>query len=476
MKNKVSNIKNSYYSVIDTLFLPLMMLIATPIFIKSIGIQHYGIWMLINSLIATMSILNIGGVDTIIKYISHYRTMNNHKNIEEIFSTVFVTQLIFMFIVIIFSFFIPDYLINSGFFKIDTIDVNIFLLSFQFGILLFALKLTEQMLFAYFKGFERYDISVKLSISSKFIMISTQLLTVVYGYSLSDIFRNSVISLFIFLIIEILLMKFFYKIPFLFSFKIYRIKELFHFTKWSWVLSIVGVVSSQIDRWMLAVIANMATLGLYSLALLIFTNIHSVISSSVAWIFPKVSKESNTENIKNYFLYLQGLLIISSVSISYILFKADFLFEIWLDEETYTSSIIYIKNILLIIPIYAISVVPHYIIQGKGLIKYNVYVSILSLLVRTLGIYIMYKIYGINGIIISLGISGIVLIVYSMLIIKRKILILYNLKIISIILLPIVYILFILIKNVYIDCLMLIIFIYLYYDTFYKIFKEKTIL
>jgi O-antigen/teichoic acid export membrane protein len=473
MYKKITNKKNAIYSILDTLFLPLFMLIVTPIFIKYLGIEQYGMWTLINSLIVAMSILNIGGVDTVIKYISYYRGINNYISINEIFSTVFITQLVFAFVIVFISFYLPNILIDGNLFNVDEDYKIIFIGALQFGILLFSIKLIEQIIFAYFKGFERFDISSKLSIFSKFMMILVQLVTVLNDGNIYDNFRNSFLFLSLLLVFEIIFIKVKNKeINFLTNFKIIRIKEIFHFTKWSWVISIVGTASGQVDRLVVASLANMTLLGYYSLALLVFKNLHSILASSMAWVFPKISRENSSEKTYQYYLLLQGLIFIISVTISSFLIIFDNVFLFWLKEDIFFNSINYIKSLLLLLPLYSLSIIPFYIVKGTGNIKYNFYSDSMTFVIRIILMLVLYKFYGINGIIIAIAFSGLFLLSYLTVIVKKKVLYEYNLKIINIILLPLIYITMMLVKIIFIKFLLIIIIIILYYSIFNKVFME----
>ena len=103
----MKDIKNSYYSVIDALTIPVLMLLATPIFIDHLGIESYGIWMLVNSIVASLSIVNIGGIDTIIKYVSFYRGKNNKAGIGEVFSSIFILQVLLLILLTLVFFIAP---------------------------------------------------------------------------------------------------------------------------------------------------------------------------------------------------------------------------------------------------------------------------------------------------------------------------------------------------------------------------------
>ncbi len=59
------NLKNSVWSIIDVLLYPTIYILFTPYFVQHLGVETYGIWMLINTLIVLMQIFNFGlGVNT----------------------------------------------------------------------------------------------------------------------------------------------------------------------------------------------------------------------------------------------------------------------------------------------------------------------------------------------------------------------------------------------------------------------------
>jgi hypothetical protein len=88
----MKNIRSSIYGVIDALVLPLLMIIATPLFLNYLGVEGYATWILINSIIASLAIFNFGGVNVVIKFISAGRGGTDKNTAEEVFSTVFAFQ------------------------------------------------------------------------------------------------------------------------------------------------------------------------------------------------------------------------------------------------------------------------------------------------------------------------------------------------------------------------------------------------
>ena len=65
--------QNVFYSVLDYVSQPAMMLIAAPLLLRELGAQQYGTWMLVNSIAATASGLGGGFGDGATRYVSMYR-------------------------------------------------------------------------------------------------------------------------------------------------------------------------------------------------------------------------------------------------------------------------------------------------------------------------------------------------------------------------------------------------------------------
>lgn len=65
----------------------------------------------------------------------------------------------------------------------------------------------EQVLLSVFKGYEQYDSSAKISITSKLLLILSQVVIVYIGYFLTEIFVVSAIISFVIVLFEILFIK-----------------------------------------------------------------------------------------------------------------------------------------------------------------------------------------------------------------------------------------------------------------------------
>jgi O-antigen/teichoic acid export membrane protein len=125
--------------------------------------------------------------------------------------------------------------------------------------------------------------------------------------------------------------------------------------------------------------------------------LHTIIGSSIWWIFPGISKDSSNKKslVKKYWkltFYVGTISFFSSI----ILINLDFLFEIWLGKEFYKDSQYYINTFLLIFPVFTINLVFHVYFLGLGLVKHKFFTEVASLAVKVVTIWLVVDVFNIK--------------------------------------------------------------------------------
>jgi len=342
--------KNALYGVIDVLIAPVLMIIVTPIFLRHLGVQDYAIWILINSIIASLSLFNFAGTD--------------------LFYALFLISCKYI------SPYLPEAVLENS-----TI--------LYVAIPMFFLKQFEQLLFAFFKGYEEYNHVAFLSLFSKIVFFSTQAITAVISNSVYQVFQYGLIASALIFIFEVIYIKVIHNDAVLLKeVNFEKAKSLIHFGGWNWLTSIIGIFWVNSDKWMVTVIFGLKTLGLYSLGILVFNQLHNIFAASISWVFPKISKEgeNGTNRLRNYY-YLTSLIVIFSYIISITLNQLDFIFELWLGIEAYLQSKIYIKLFLIMLPVYTLPLVSYYHLLGLGLVKEKFMADTSILVIKIVALY-----------------------------------------------------------------------------------------
>jgi O-antigen/teichoic acid export membrane protein len=107
------NLWNATWSSLDAVVYPTLMLLSTPIFINKLGVELYGLWMFINTIIASIGILNIGLGDATVKFISKYLVEGNRHKINKVIEATYAVYLVLCIVVlavtVILAFIIREY-------------------------------------------------------------------------------------------------------------------------------------------------------------------------------------------------------------------------------------------------------------------------------------------------------------------------------------------------------------------------------
>lgn len=415
---------NSVWNVADILIMPFLMLLFTPFFIKKIGPSEYGIWMFVNSIIASIGIFNMGLGDAAIKFVSKYKSLNDTFNLNRIVSSVFALSLISLIIFIILGNCFAYLLKTYNFFNLNAADLLVTFFAIQLGSVVFGLKQVEQVLLSVFKGFEQYDSSAKISITSKLLLILSQVVIVYLGYFLTEIFIGSAIISFVIVLFEIVYIKSRFKeISFAPLIKKNTLREIFGFSSWSWIQSILGIIAGHADRLFVITLAGPTFLAYYALASNIGSQVHSILTASVGWVFPKVSgKTERKENLNQFYYKMQFFLVLFGLIIYGLLFAMEsIIFKLWLGLETYNNSILLIKLFLYMGLINSLSIIPYYFMLGSNQIKYSTLFMFISLVLTIVFMISGFNFIGTNGLAYGKLISALISIPLMILFVHNKI-------------------------------------------------------
>lgn len=379
-----SNIVNSISSAIESIIAPLIMLVMVPIFLNLLGPNSFAIWVLVNSFVASLMALSFGGGNTLIKYISDKKYKDT-----SILSSIFVFQ-IFILIILSFFFWVFSFIAENFF------DYSLHIYT-GFIISIFFIKQLESLNYSFCKGKERYDISSLLSAIAKILFLSTQLVILIYTNDLKLIFKYAIYVSFLFYLIQIVILKkLFADFMLLKAFNIKNIKIFFNYSIWNWFISIVGMLFTNFDKWLVGFVMGLEVLGYYAIAVLFFNQTYMIINSLVAWFFPMVSSKGITKEIIYLYNILIKVIAIITTICSIFLLNFNQLFIFWLGFDTYKLTADFIYLFICLLPIFSLRITPHFMLLAMGYVQKKFLYDLGALLIRAIiGVYILHF-YGIN--------------------------------------------------------------------------------
>jgi O-antigen/teichoic acid export membrane protein len=262
------------------------------------------------------------------------------------------------------------------------------------------MKQMEQLAFSIFKGYERYDTSSIMSIISKTLLLTGQVIVVYKGYSLLYVFLISAVTTVVVVFFEYIYVKIrIHELSFFPYFEKLAIKEIFSFSSWSWTQSVLSIIAGQADRFVVISLAGPKFLAYYALASSVGGQIHQVFTAAVSWVFPKVSgKTERKENLLPLYYKMQFIVMAAGTLMigTLILFERQ-IFLRWLGWETYIHSILLIKIFLYLAFVNMVSIVPYFFLLGANRIKVSALFMFISVLLTILLMVIFYHFAEVNG-------------------------------------------------------------------------------
>ena len=390
----MKNIIKSAYGAIDSLTAPILMLLATPVFLNYLGIEGYATWVLINSIIASLSIFNFGGTDVVVKFVSSNRGVNSKNSTGEVFGTVFAFQLIVLLVIYV-LFLIVEPIASQN---ITPSNLRTFLNILYVAIPIFLIKQLEQLLYAFFRGYEQFGHTVIMSSTSKILFFLTQILIAISTKSVTDVFYGALAVSVLLFLAQALYIKAIHKDDILFGkVNIKTARYLLNFGSWNWLSSVTSMLTIQSDKWLVSGLLSLKTFGIYSIGVLIFNQLRAVVGTSFYWVFPEISKDNLNKKIlaKKYWKLLFYVCIVSLV-ISISLSNLSGLFQLWLGDRAYQDSQYYINTFLLLFPLFTLNIISHLYLLGLGLAKQKFFADVVSLSAKLITIYLVISVFNVK--------------------------------------------------------------------------------
>jgi O-antigen/teichoic acid export membrane protein len=389
MQKSSGNIKNSTWNLANILIYPIAFLASTPFFINKLGESDFGVWMLINSYVyIAVHIISFGLGNSITVHIAEALGKNSKEKISAYVNSS--TKLLGWISIV-------GILLAIMYQIINILGVNVFADNIDrilvVATIVISVKFWELLYQSILKGYERYDLASIYNIISKLLVLIVQIVVVIMGYGIFEIFISSLILNSLAVVIQGFVT---YNLMPFYRFSLVKYTkerdELFHFGFWTWLQTIVSVLAYQIDRFVVASFLGTAVAGYYILASTIINHMHMAFGAIVSWLFPKIArKKESVKNITRYFQTLRGFSIGASlfaVIITFIFYEP--VFTMWLGEEKFQKMGNFFRLFLILETYMIMTIVPLFYLNGIKMLKFITSLEVMYKFGAILGMFIAF--------------------------------------------------------------------------------------
>ncbi len=325
----------NYSTIIITNVVGLLM---TPFILSHLGKNEYGIYLTIGALVGTISLLDFGLNNTVVRFVAKYKAEKDIKGQENFLATTMLLYLCISVLIIIIGLVFYRH-IDSYFTKMTSEEIEI--AKVIFGILIFnlAIGLPSGALTGICYGYEKFVFPKTVGII-KYTLRSAVVVAVLSfgGKAIALVVIDTVFNVLIILTnCYFVFINLNVKIK-LHSFSINFIKEIFSYSVWIFVFALVSIFQWKAGHWVLGRISPPEVLSVYGIGIVLGTY-YGAFSTAISSVFlPRATKmsvdDASGEELTNMMIKIGRLsfIVLMFILTSFLLFGRQFV-NLWVGSE-----------------------------------------------------------------------------------------------------------------------------------------------
>lgn len=338
MKNKLTLLlKGSTFRILRSVIAAIIGLIMMPFLILTLGVEHYGLWVVVGSIVGTFHLLDLGFAQAVTRFVTKYISQNRTSEANRIISTSLLIYLLLGFLILLISIFISMFGVQFFIDDIDMLPLTKILIIIS-GIS-FALEFPSKAFPGIISAYMRFDFiaqvrTIKIIVDALLIYL---FLSNGFGIIALAVIVSitSLLSTLAFVFFSTRLFKDLY-----ISYKLINLdvfKKIFHFSKWVFIFDLNAILRDKIDIWFVAFYLGANTLTVYYVAFRLVEYATQFISQATDMTTPLFTEsyaKKDFSKLNKYFsLSVKVTVSLSTILISgFIIFGDSFIF-LWMHSD-----------------------------------------------------------------------------------------------------------------------------------------------
>jgi O-antigen/teichoic acid export membrane protein len=413
-------IKNGIYNIIGSSVRLVLNLLTIPTLIYLVGIEEYGLWTLLFTIVSISMIAEGGLSSSTTLFVSKYLNEDSSDELSMVLTVTSVSVLVLALFVVFFLFLLSPF-VSSFLPHLSLSNESIISSSVRFSGIVVGLKILQGIPMGIQAASENYKF-INTIVTAQAIFLNIGMILIAYfgGKTLSFLQWHIVVNALTFLICILFTAPFLSKKKIRFIFKNPKYGEILRYSFWVWLTSLGTAIFQQGDKIVIATILSPRELGAYGVITSTVSQINSFSATAVQPLLPMLgsllhdssaSFESIQKQIKQssqlnaFIVFIVGGALIAFESIvTNFFFHQNNLFE-------YKLSFLIAVSIY---SIYSINAVGYFVLLALQESKNSMTVTILSGVVSVVLILIGARVFGLPGAIAgNIGFVGTLLLTFD---------------------------------------------------------------
>ena len=394
--------RNGGYSVADHLLYGILLLIATPIFVSYLGVERYGIWMLSNTFVNVGGVVVYGLTDATIKFVAQYRAAGDQAQLQRVvLFSLTMYGLLGLGVASLTAVAAP--FLARHVFHVGAENVELTIHALQIAGIALVLRLLESVFQSVLFGYERYDLAARITMVLNVLSFAINMILIVMGFGLLWLLATTTVLLapaiaWKALVVKRRLLPSLVLAP---CFDREVFSRMFGFGIWSWLQGIGNLFLHQVDRLLVASLLSTSALAYYAVGMQLAQQLHVLSSRAVSFTFPlasAVQESGDLDRLRRIYYKGSVFTVVVAVGLAAPFFVlAEQILALWMGSEFAAGSASVFRLQIVFFTALATTIVPHFFLNGTGLVRLNTLFGLASGIVVALSGWVLIPLLGVEG-------------------------------------------------------------------------------
>ncbi len=363
--------RNAAWNTAGFLLPTFALVITTPVFTSKLGLDGFGVYALITTLLGMNGIAALGLADATTKFVAEKRTKakDDMVRLVQTGSALYLVASVTSGVVL----YLLAPVLVERLFAVDAVWRQQAVTCLQIGAVAFSLRLMESFAGSVTLGFSRYDLVNQVDIVCGLTLIGVQTLLLLAGYGLVSlivaIVALATASTAIKLLLTARLLDGF--AAFCPRFHRTSAESLLCFSAFTWLQGLNQILGSQVDRLFIAGFLGTQALSYYVVCTRIASLVQILPARATSFIFPLAAEQRSSGNLARlrltYFTAQNLTIVLSLVLAAPLFLYAPAILKLWLGDGFAENSILLLRFLIMTYTFLASSILPFYYLNGVGM-------------------------------------------------------------------------------------------------------------
>lgn len=376
------------------------MLLAAPFLVRKLGMDQYGLWMLVTAILGSMGLLSGGFGDATVRYVSSYRGRNDLLGVERtIRATLAVNGILGTLCGLLVWLAAP---LGRSFFTISQPLQTASIQAVRLSAIILLVRSMESVFVSTLRAFERYGPPVAFNIALRIAVVCSAVMLAALNYGVVAIMAATLLWSVVVLLLQAVAARRvagpFKVFP---SFARGPFAEVVRFGCFSWLQSLAGVSFSYADRFLVAAMLGTEQLGIYVLCVQAAQTIHGLSAAAFNFVFPHISSRytggNQQESGRVLRVSMLGSLGLSLGMALVLIVFGKVVLSVWMGAAFAAHAYSVLAILALAYFTLALNVVPHYTLLALGQVRFVSAVNIAGGVASLLAASALIPFFGVVG-------------------------------------------------------------------------------